>query len=76
MKNNMVNSMDNGIKKIAIESQSCWGTIDEAYKDNLTIKNGEIFYAYRPDIESEINPCRKWTYKTNSPVANMLYGKW
>lgn len=65
--------MDVRIKKITFESQSCWGTIDEAYKDKLTIKNGEVSYVYKPEIESEINPYRKWSYKTNSPIVTMLY---
>lgn len=46
---------------------------DEAYNDKVTITPASISYEYIPVKESEINPKRKWSYKTNSPKFQTWY---
>ncbi len=35
----------------------------------------KIAYEYIPGIESEMNPKRKWSYKTNSPLFKIKYSE-
>ena len=42
--------------------------MDEAYSDKVTIERDSIRYEYKPVVESEINPPRRWSYKTTSPI--------
>lgn len=61
------------IVKIVIKGGSGYGPADEAYNDKVTIEKKGISYEYSPTFESETNPVRKWSYKTNSSVYGMLY---
>lgn len=61
------------IDRIVIKGSSGYGPVDEAYNDKVTITPEAITYEYLPYIESEINPKRKWSYKTNSPILKMQY---
>lgn len=61
------------IVKIVIMGASGYCCVDEAYNDKVSITPDSISYEYIPVIESEINPGRKWKYKTNSPIFKMKY---
>lgn len=61
------------IMKIVIKGESGYGPADEAYKDKVSIEQKGISYEYIPMFASEMNPMRKWSYKTNSPLYGMLY---
>jgi len=61
------------IIKIVIKGGSGYGPADEAYNDKVTIEQKGISYEYIPMFESEMNPVRKWSYKTNSPIYGILY---
>ncbi|MBQ8003902.1 MAG: hypothetical protein IJ299_02290 [Oscillospiraceae bacterium] len=56
------------IIRVIIKGASGYCSVDEAYTDKVAITSSSIAYEYIPEIESEINPKRKWTYKTNSPL--------
>lgn len=56
------------ITRIVIKGSSGYCCVDEAFNDKVTITEGSISYEYVPYVESEINPKRKWSYKTNSPL--------
>ena len=59
--------------KIVIKGASGYCAYDEAYNDKVTITSESISYEYIPFMESEINPKRKWTYKTNNPMFQKWY---
>ena len=61
------------IVKIVIKGTSGYCRIDEAYKDKVTITPESINYEYVPAVETEMNPKRKWSYKTNSSIFKMKY---
>lgn len=61
------------IIRIVIKGASGYCCIDEAYNDKITITSESISYEYVPSIETEINPKRKWSYKTNSPIFKMKF---
>lgn len=61
------------IIKIVIKGASGYCCIDEAFNDKMTITPDSILYEYVPAVESEMNPKRKWSYKTNSPIFKMQY---
>lgn len=61
------------IKKITIKGSSGYCCADEAFNDEVTITEDMISYEYKPLLESELNPIRKWSYKTNSPIYRMKY---
>lgn len=61
------------IIKIVIKGASGYCCYDEAYNDKLSITADSIVYEYMPAVESELNPKRKWSYKTNSPLYKVLY---
>ena len=61
------------IVKIVIKGESGYGPADEAYSDKVTIDQKGISYEYTPMYESAMNPARKWSYKTNSPIYQGLY---
>ena len=63
------------IVKITIKGSSGYCPIDEAYKDKLTITSSSISYEYTPEIESEINQKRKWSYRTDSPIFATTFEK-
>ena len=63
----------NDIVKIVIKGASGYCCVDEAYNDKVTITPESISYEYVPAVESEINPKRKWSYKTNSPIFKMRF---
>lgn len=61
------------IVKIIIKGTSGYCCSDKAYKDKITITSHSIAYEYIPFLESELNPKRKWSYKTDSPLFKVLY---
>ncbi len=61
------------IYKIVIKGASGYCCTDEAYSDKFTITEESIAYEYHSMYETEINPSRKWSYKTNSSVFKKLY---
>lgn len=61
------------ISKIVIKGSSGWCIADEAYDDKFTVTREGIAYEYHPMVETEINPTRKWSYKTTSPIFKKLY---
>lgn len=61
------------IIKIVIKGASGYCCIDEAFNDKVTITPGSISYEYVPAVESGMNPKRKWSYKTDSPIFKMKY---
>ncbi len=63
------------IARIVIKGASGYGSADEVYNDKVTITPTSISYEYKPMYESELNPSRKWSYKTNSPIFRMMYDK-
>ena len=56
------------IIRIIIKGGSGYCPVDEAYSDKVTIDRDSIRYEYKSVVESEINPPRKWSYKTTSPI--------
>lgn len=56
-----------------IKGASGYCCSDEAYNDKITITSESISYEYTPFLESKVNPKRKWSYKTNSPLFEMQY---
>ena len=63
------------ISKITIKGSSGYCSADEAYADKVTITSSSIAYEYTPEIESELNQKRKWSYKTNSPLFSIAFDK-
>lgn len=61
------------IERIVIKGSSGYGCYDEAYNDKVTITPELISYEYTPCVETELNPKRKWNYKTDSPIFKMKY---
>ena len=61
------------ISKIIIKGASGYCCVDEAYYDKVTVTGESIAYEYHPMLETEINPSRKWSYKTTSPIFKKLY---
>ncbi len=64
-----------GIIRIVIIGSSGYCSVDEAFNDKVTITEDSISYEYTPYVESEINPKRKWSYKTNSPIFKVKYSE-
>ena len=63
------------ITRIIIKSESGWGSIDDAYKDKLTIEANSIRYERKPEIKSDYNAYQKWSYRTNAPEFRELFEK-
>ncbi|MCF0260840.1 MAG: hypothetical protein HUJ54_13355 [Erysipelotrichaceae bacterium] len=65
------------IIKIIIQGSSGYGPADEAYKDKLILTSCSISYEYKPHEKSrsQSNVCRKWSYKTTSPVFKQIFRK-
>lgn len=61
------------ITRIVIKGSSGYCCYDEAFNDKVTITQDSIEYKYVPYQETDINPNRKWSYKTNSPIFKMKY---
>ncbi|SHI03723.1 hypothetical protein [Clostridium grantii] len=61
------------ISKIVINGTSGYCCAEESYSDKVTVTKESIAYEYHPIFETDINPSRKWSYKTNSPVFEKLY---
>lgn len=61
------------ISKIIIKGSSGFGPVEEAYTDIVSITKDSIQYNYSPLVETEINPVRKWSYKTTSPIFQKLF---
>ena len=45
----------------------------EAYAERLQVDRRSVSYEYRPRSESERNPGRKWTYRTDSPAFALIF---
>lgn len=56
-----------------IKGASGYCSADETYNDKVTITPVSISYEYKPMCETELNPSRKWSYKTNSSIFKMMY---
>ena len=56
------------IVKITIKGCFGYGPVDMAYDDKLTLTPTSISYEYKPYLESETNPPRKLSHRTNSPL--------
>ncbi|MCR5303280.1 MAG: hypothetical protein K6E33_01855 [Lachnospiraceae bacterium] len=65
------------IKRIVIKGALGYGSVDEDYKDKVTITDSSIEYEYVPNPNSnlETNIYRKWSYKTTSPLFKVLFEK-
>lgn len=63
------------IVRIIIKGSSGYCPVYEAYTDKVTLTPSSIAYEYIPEIETEINPKRKWSYKTNSPLFAIAFEK-
>ena len=61
------------IVRIVIKGASGYCCSDMAYNDKVTITSDTITYEYIPFLESNLNPKRKWSYKTDSPLFQILY---
>lgn len=61
------------IVKITIKGSSGFCSVDEAYSDKLTITSTSIAYEYVPEVETELNQKRKWSYNTNSPIFALAF---
>lgn len=61
------------ITRIVIKGSSGYCCYDEAFNDKVTITQDSIEYKYVPYQGTDINPNRKWSYKTNSPIFKMKY---
>ena len=61
--------------RITIKGESCYGPVDEAFSDKITITNSSIKYEYKPHPSSklETNIPRKWSYTTDSPMFKELF---
>ncbi|MBR6286013.1 MAG: hypothetical protein IKR18_03340 [Bacteroidaceae bacterium] len=60
--------MGKTVVKIVIKGTSGFGPVSEAFHDKITLTADSIRYEYIPEIESEENPARKWSYKTTSTI--------
>ena len=58
--------MMNDVKRIVITSTSGYGSVADAYQDRLTLTLEGISYKRTPEIESDYNYGRTWTFKTNN----------
>lgn len=63
------------IVRIVIKGSSGYCCNEEAFNDKIVITSSSISYEYTPYMETEINPVRKWSYKTTSPIFKMKYGE-
>lgn len=63
------------IVRIVLKGASGYCCFDDAFNDKVTLTNDSISYEYIPCVESEINPKRKWKYKTNNPIFKMQYDR-
>ena len=61
------------VSRIKIEGASGYCPYEDAYNDTLVIEKNSIKYEYKPTQESDINPVRKWSYKTTSPLFEKLF---
>lgn len=61
------------ITRVSLKGFSGYGPFDEGYEDKITLTQDYISYEYSPNVESEINPKRKWRYSTNSPVFKINF---
>lgn len=61
------------IDKLVIRSLSGYCPVEMAYEDKLTVEKDSISYQYKPVVETENNPQRKWRYTSNSPEFLRLF---
>ncbi len=61
------------ITKIIIKGESGYAPVEESYRDKITIDHDSIRYKYKPEVESDFNVPRKWSYKTSSPIFRKLF---
>ncbi len=48
---------------LSVKSSSGYCFAEYAYSDEIIVTPGRIGYVYRPRIESDINPAKKWAYR-------------
>ena len=58
-----------------IKGISGFGLTDEAYTEKIAITSEAISYIYNPEVESDFNSKRKWSYKTTSEYFKMVYSE-
>ena len=63
------------ITRIVIKGSSGYGCLEESYQDKVTLTPDSIAYEYIPYQETQINPKRKWSYRTTSPIFQMKYAE-
>lgn len=63
------------IIQIVIKGTSGFGSIDNAYRDKVTVTPDFIAYEYTPYRETAAVPKRKWRFQTNSPTYQAEYDK-
>ena len=56
------------VVKIIIKGSYRFFSYDEAYTDKVIITPDSISYEYKPAYETDVNPKRKWPYKTTSLI--------
>lgn len=61
------------IIRVVLKGSSGYGPVEEAFEDKIAITRDSIQYEYRPYLPSEMNPMRKWSYKTTSPILQKLF---
>ena len=63
------------IERIAIKGTSGYCSYEDAYEDKLFITPTSIRYERKPEVESNRNMPRKWSYKTSSPEFGELFSE-
>ncbi len=61
------------ITGIAIKTSSGMGWTRDAFHDALIIQKDYMQYEYKPDIESEYNYSRSWTYKSSDAFMREVF---
>lgn len=61
--------------KVEIRSTSGFCSYEDAYEDKIVITKESIKYTYNPMFISDINPVKKWSFKTNNEVFNVLFDR-
>lgn len=56
------------VVKITIKGSYGFFSYDEAYTDKVIITPDSISYEYKPAYKTDVNPKRKWSYKTSSLI--------
>lgn len=63
------------ITRIVVKESSGYCSLTDAYHDKLVINPAGISYEYQPEVVSEQNTERKWSYRTDSRYYKQLYNE-